>query len=174
MYILSRTRRYSSMRSSQRGIRCGVFPEACCGTGTEPFAEPGAGAGRGTSDGDLSSCCWDILRLRPAPPYTAQTRAFSTGTPYCNGNTAGCGGQAFTAPSRDDQAVEKDTGVDREVHATAGREAGATGGWRPALQMAGGRCYRCAEAGAKDGWRPALKLGRRSRWTTDRTESPFV
>ena len=66
MYILSKTRRYSSVRTSQWGMRCGGWSDfgACPLSGSvEELKEvPGTGAGFGAMLGDVNSGWFDILR----------------------------------------------------------------------------------------------------------------
>src|SRR5579862_5694234 len=71
IYMRSITRKNNSMRSSQRGMRCGGFaaplgaedePEAGSDSGTD------MGAGLTVSVDDDDSGCWCIRLLRPAVP----------------------------------------------------------------------------------------------------------
>lgn len=76
----NRTRKNSSARTSQCGIRCGT---AWPGGGAEaglaldsdaaPVADPGTGAGRAGFGGEINSGCWDILDIRTPPPIPAES-----------------------------------------------------------------------------------------------------
>jgi hypothetical protein len=65
MYIRKSTRKNSSARSSQRGIRCVAGSGATASTGAGPSVCPGSGAGLAGNEGEISSG-WAILWLRAA------------------------------------------------------------------------------------------------------------
>src|SRR5271169_262674 len=96
----SNTRKNSSPRSSQRGMRCGVCRETGGGggeSGTEGATAAGEGAGLAVRVGDVISGCWDIphFHLLSTTPLAAfalssvQKSQSDPRTTYCNGNTAG-------------------------------------------------------------------------------------
>jgi hypothetical protein len=77
MYIRSSTRKNSSARSSQRGIRSGAGGTTS-NAGEAASACPGWEAGLAGNESDIDSGCWDILGLR-APPFPDDSPALAEG-----------------------------------------------------------------------------------------------
>jgi hypothetical protein len=78
----SMTRKKSSMRSSQRGTRCGCGSKAC-GSGADPGegsdSDPDGAAELTVSAGDSDSGCWYIRLLQSAVPDVCSSQSLTLG-----------------------------------------------------------------------------------------------